>query len=456
MISGLSLALNLAGYLAALAITLLSGFYTFRQRLTSYQLIRDFLVLVYLVVVFLMLVDLARLTAASPALLSAYPLLSFGLAFLESILLLTAAVGAYLRPNGSTYRLLFKDLRSHLAHLCMFVLFIGGTAAAELYLALFRPYTTVTAVDFAGGSVEAVVYSTAFSIGIGALFVLFLAYPIGLLVVGALRVRNPQMKRAQLGLAIGWAGSSAIYLISSLSLFSYALDVTAIAYVILSVFFGMIARNFRKAALFAGFVTPVAPQLAEPRQDWAPRTLSKDGQLVLFEEGELSLVEVETSDRYEEKMNSLVKDFLAERRGVFVISAKGSRLNAFFSAVPGVRLYTMSESTGYIAPSSTRTDEVNLPLYDSGVLLEVLDRTLASVGEPTAIIFDSVSDMMIYVGFQPCYKFLRAAAEIISGKKAIALFVLFTGAHDEMNVRAIRSIFPAQVRVGPEGFEVVR
>lgn len=456
MISGLSLALNVAGYLASIAITILSGYYTFRQRLTAYQLIRDFLVIVYLVVVVLMLVDLLRLVTGSPALLAVYPLWSFGLAFLESILLLSAAVGAYLRPNGSTYWLLFKDLRSHLAHLSMFALFIAGTAAAELYLALFRPYTTVTAADFAGGTVQAVTYSTGFSAGIGALFFLFLAYPIGLLVIGALRVQNPQMKRAQLGLAIGWAGSSAIYLTSSVSLFSYALDVTAIAYVILSVFFGMIARNFRKAALFAGFVSPVAAEPAQQRQGWALRTLDRGGDPVLLEEGELTLAEVDTSGGYEESLNSLVKDFLAEGRGVFVISARGSRLNAFFSSVKGVRLYTMSESQRYIAPSPTRSDEVNLPLYDSGVLLEVLDRTLSPVGEPTAVIFDSVSDMMIYLGFQPCYKFLRAAGEIISGKKAIALFVLFTGAHDEMSVRSIRSIFPAQLRVGPEGIDVVR
>ena len=49
MISGLSLWLNVGGYVLALAITVVSGFYTFRQRLTSYQLIRDFLVLVYMV-----------------------------------------------------------------------------------------------------------------------------------------------------------------------------------------------------------------------------------------------------------------------------------------------------------------------------------------------------------------------------------------------------------------------
>jgi len=455
MIAGLSLALNVGAYLVALSITLVSGFYTFRQRLTAYQLIRDFLVIVYMVIVVLMLVDLSRLLTGNPALLSVYPLFSFGLGFLEAILLLTAAVGAYLRPNGSTYRLLFKDLRSHLGHLFMFVLFIAGTTAAEVYLALVKPYTTVTAQDFAGGTVEAVKYSTTFSIGIGVLFLLFLAYPVALLVVGAMRVQDAQMKRAQFGLAFGWAGSSAIYLVSSLSLFNYALDVTALAYVILSVFFGLIARNFRRAALFAGFVMPVSQQAPAPREESAPRAQTKEGDPVTFDDGELSLVEVDTSATYEESLERLVEDFHAEKRGVFVISPKGSRLHAYFSIVPGVKLYTMSESTRYIAPSTTRSDEVNIPLYDSGVLLEVIDRTVAS-GEATAVIFDSVSDMMIYSGFEPCYKFLKEAGAIVSGKKAVALFILFSEAHDQMNVNTIRSIFPSQLRIGPDGIELVR
>ena len=403
-----------------------------------------------------MFVDLARLLTGNEALLSVYPLFSFGLGFLEAILLLTAAVGAHLRPNGSSYALLFKDLLSHVGHLLMFGIFIAGTVAAEVYLAIVRPYSTVTVADFAGGTVQAVAYSPTFSIAIGVLFLLFLAYPVALLVVGALRVQNPQMKRAQFGLAIGWAGSSAIYLISSLSLYNYALDVTAVAYVILSVFFGLIARNFRRAAVFAGFVMPVAAGLPESRQNWGLRTLTKGGDPVLIEEGDLSLLEVDTSDKYENGLNELVKDFQAEKRGVFVISAKGSRLHAFFSDVPGVRLYTMSESTRYITPSTTRSDEVNLPLYDPGVILEVLDRTVASSVEPTAIIFDSISDMMIYSGFQPTYKFLRAAGEVMSGKKAVTLFILFSGAHDERNVSAIRSIFPSQLKVGRDGVDVVR
>jgi len=63
---------------------------------------------------------------------------------------------------------------------------------------------------------------------------------------------------------------------------------------------------------------------------------------------------------------------------------------------------------------------------------------------------------MIYSGFQPTYKFLRAAGEVMSGKKAVTLFILFSGAHDEKNVSAIRSIFPSQLKVGRDGIDVVR
>ncbi len=271
LISGLSLVVNVALYLVAISITLFSGYLTFRQRLTSYQLIRDFLVEVYIVILFLMLADLARILTGSPALLYVYPLLPFGLGFLESILLFLAAVGTYLRPNGSTYSLLLSDLRSRPKHFVMFLIFVLGTSSAEAYLAFVRPFSTITAQDFAGGTVLAASYSTTFAISVGLLFVLFLVYPVGLLAVSARKVQNPQMRRAQYGLAIGWAGSSAIYLMSAVSLYNFAIDLTAIAYVILSVFFGLIARNFRNAAIYSGFVNPATPTASGAGEAWRLR-----------------------------------------------------------------------------------------------------------------------------------------------------------------------------------------
>ncbi|HUI01641.1 MAG TPA: hypothetical protein VLU99_04360 [Nitrososphaerales archaeon] len=444
--------------MVAFAITLASGYLTYRQRLTSYQLTRDFLVIVYSVIVVLMAFDLARVTTGSQAIASAYPLVSLGLGFVEAMLLLSAAIGAYLRPNGSSYGLLLQDIRSHLWHLGMFFLFFWGTVAAEAYLAFYRPFTVVSARVFSGGTVFSVDYSLAFSVVIGLLFLFFLAYPVALLVVGAFRIQNPSMKKAQLGLGMGFAGSSAIYLISSVSLVAYGFDITAVAYVVLSAFFGVVASNFRNAAVLAGFVTPAslpAPVQGNPRAE-VPKPTSADGKPVVLKEGTLTLVEVETTARYEEHIDALVKNLAAERRVVFLISPKESRLNAHFSSVPGVKLYTMSESVHYVAPSTTRSDEVNIPLFEPPVLLSVIERTISSATEPIAIIFDSISDMMIFGGFQPCYKFLKEAAEITAWKPAVVLFILFAGAHEEKNVTAIRSVFPSQLKIAPDGIEIVR
>lgn len=455
MITPVSLALNVLGYLVALAITVVSGYYTYRQRLTAYQLVRDFLALVYGVIVVLMAVDLARVATGSPALMSAYPVVAFGLGFVEAILLLSAAVGGYLRPNGSSYGLLIRDLGTHAFHFAMFALFIVGTVAAEVYLAVLKPFSTVEAHDFAGGTVKAVAYDNSFALAVGVLFFFFLAYPVTLLVLGALRVKNPQMRRAQFGLAAGFGGSTAIYLASSLSLFDYGLDVTALAYVVLSLFFGLAARNFRHAAVFAGFVLPIVPEGGRtPRKE--ERTSTREGVQVALVDGRLALAEVDTSVAYEETVLELVRDFFAEKRGVFVISVKGSRLHTLLSTVPGVRLYTMSESARYIVPSTTRSDEVNIPLFDVGILIQVLERTLGSATEPVALIFDSVSDMVIYTGFQTCYKFLKEAGAIASGKKAVVLFVMFGGFEDTRSATAIKSVFPSQLRIGAEGVEIVR
>jgi hypothetical protein len=506
MISGLSLLLNVTAYGTALLIALSSAFYTYRQRLTSYQLTRDFFFLIYIVVVGLMLSDLLRILTESPAYLSVYPLFSFGFGFIEAILLLTAAVGVYLRPNGSSYRLLLKDVRKHSMHFLMFLLFIVGTVSVEAYLAIYRPYTVVTAHDFAGGTIAAVTYSTTASVAVGILFFFFLAYPVGLLIAGALRVQNPQMKMAQLLLGIGFAVSSAVYVLSELLLFAFGIDTMAIAYLALSAFFAIIASNFRTAAVFAGFVTAVS---VDAPQERAPSSLSSRAEQglasspgngrassvtqsmtpgrgrspLLLRKGELNLLEVDTSIVYEKTLRELVADFLAEDQAVFLISAKGSRMHVFFSEVSGVKLYTMSGSTRYIAPSMTRSDEVNIPLFDTGVLLEVLGRTVGLPSGPSSsapspsssssypdtssgstsaegrgvlIILDSISDLVLYSGFLETYKFLREVAEMASETKATLLFLLFAGAHDEREVMAIRSVFASQAKVNSQGFETVR
>jgi len=64
--------------------------------------------------------------------------------------------------------------------------------------------------------------------------------------------------------------------------------------------------------------------------------------------------------------------------------------------------------------------------------------------------------MLIYAGFESCYKFLREAGAMASGTKTVALFILFAGADDERSVTAIRSIFPSQLKVVADGVEVVR
>ena len=355
----------------------------------------------------------------------------------------------------------------------------------------------MTAHDFAGGTIEAVTYSTTVSIAIGVLFVFFLAYPVGLLLAGARRVQNPQMKSAQFFLGIGFGVSSAVYVLSELLLFSDGIDTTAIAYLVLTCFFAIIASSFRTAAVFAGFVSTAGagapPQKARPllrQQQQQNKLVSKQGDArgagsptsprqppvaardrvpSVLREGELNLIEVDTSIEYEEKLRELVTAFLAEDRSVFVISAKGSRVQSFFSTFPGVKLYTMSGGTRYIAPSPTRSDEVNIPLFDPGVLLEVLGRTLGappgSSSQPSTsvgpdgtvvIILDSISDLIVYSSFLASYKFLREVAEMTSGTKATLLLILFAGAHDEKEVMAIRSIFASQLRVSPEGFQTLR
>jgi hypothetical protein len=442
--------LTSATYGLAFLITFYFGYYVYSQRLTRYQIIRSFLSMVYIVILFIMALDLFRILLPG-GWLSAYPVIYFSLALVEAVLLLSAAVGMHLRPGGSTYGVLFSDLRTHRNHLVVFLFFVLASCLAVAYLGAYRPYTLTNANLIFGAAVASVEYAQSFTVLIGLLFVFFLAYPVALLSLAAIRTKDARIRRGLIGLPIGWAGTSAIFVISSILLAQYGEDATPVAYVILALFFGAIARNFMRSAVLAGFVESVpaqpSPRVGQPTGERSPMP-----DLV----GEkVSLIEVDTGVEYEGHLRSLAGALASGGKRVFVISTRASRVYKALSPIQGLRFFTMSSGTRMITPSD-REGEVLLPLYDPSILLDAIDRTIGQDAQPKALVFDSLSDMVVYVGFDDCYKFLKLAIELLSHRKVTALFISFSGAHDERSSRVLKSLFASQLRIGAEGVKATR
>jgi len=58
-----------------------------------------------------------------------------------------------------------------------------------------------------------------------------------------------------------------------------------------------------------------------------------------------------------------------------------------------------------------------------------------------AVIFDSVSDLILTSGLEMTYKFLKQANEMLSRGKVTSIFLMTLGAHAEREVSIVKSLF---------------
>ena len=74
-----------------------------------------------------------------------------------------------------------------------------------------------------------------------------------------------------------------------------------------------------------------------------------------------------------------------------------------------------------------------MPSDDQAVILDLIDKTIAAATAPAqvAIVFDSISDMILSAGFEATYKFVKQVNEATGNGRTAALFLMTLGAHDE-------------------------
>jgi hypothetical protein len=92
------------------------------------------------------------------------------------------------------------------------------------------------------------------------------------------------------------------------------------------------------------------------------------------------------------------------------------------------------------------------------VVLDLLDKTIAAATAPAqvAIIFDSISDMVLSTGFEDTYKFVKQVNESTGNGRTATLFLMTLGAHDEKVVSFVRSLFPTQIVDDAAGVKMTR
>ena len=429
-----------------------SGTLVYRQRLSAYGIVRSFVLGVYVLIFLLMVLDLLRVTVATQADIPHYSGVSTFLGLSQAVLLLGAAQGIYFTPSA-TYRNFFGELRKRRWHLGLFAMFVALGAFVVLLSTLIQPPPAVEATDFAGNAVPSMSVSPGLIYLVVALLAFFLLYPVVLMVLGASKVEEPRLKRSLLGLGAGWGVVSALYVATETYMWTQGVDATGLMYAGNAVVFYVVIRNFRRSASLAGFVKEALAQRTPPRAaepgpgPTSPLTESLKGKKALFE--------VDPAVPYEATLKNALEELAWQNQAVFVFTPKASPLHAALSKGTSLKFFLTTGGVSYMKVAED-TNEVLVPQSDTALFLDVADKTLSSKKGGVVFVFDSVSELLLLIGLEKTYKFLKEYLALLHEPRATGIFLFVAKGHPPQEVNLLRGIFSTRLVEDAEGARLVR
>jgi len=236
-------------------------------------------------------------------------------------------------------------------------------------------------------------------------------------------------------LSIGWAVVSTVYVLIESYLWLYAVDATAVLYAVNAVVFFLATREFRGAAVLGGMVQGL-PNVRGP----LPKFSMRVGRQMGFLRGTISLFEANPAVSYEITLREIAYELSSLKDSVFVITSKRSRVYRAVSDLDQINLFAMSSSVNHVVPTD-KPNEALIPSHDTSLLLDIIDKTVkATTTASVAFILDSLSDMILEMGFKETYQFVKQALEICSNRNVTFVAIVFQNAHEPSVLNAMRSL----------------
>ena len=447
-------------HIIALQITGLSAYYVYRQKVTAYSFGRGPLIGVHILFMGLVVFELLRTSLLSTNFIDVYTIGGTIFVLADVVLLTLIAVTVYLVPKGVGYRGIVAELFSKKAQILPFAAYVGLIVFAAVYLSVAHPFSNPTDpsqyIDtiIPGLALPSPQFTPLYLEVLLTVLLIFMVYPSTLLVLAARKVKDKAIRRVLIILPVCWSGIGLDLLaFNGYVLSSLKIDATPFGYLIASVAFGVTALVFRRASLLTGFFEPTrAKQPGAATYPFSSRLGSGPG---VIREAK-ALLEVDSSLAYEQVVVDFAVELSSNNLPVYAFTSKGSPVYNALSKVPGVRFYILSGKVSYPRPDD-QPFQVLVPNNDQAVLLDLLDKTISSNSATgVAVIFDSVSDIVLLTGVETAYKFLKQANESMGGNKVASIFLMTTGAHEDRVVNVIRGLFPNIMVYDASGLKLTR
>jgi hypothetical protein len=200
------------------------------------------------------------------------------------------------------------------------------------------------------------------------------------------------------------------------------------------------------------FLMPtVTPGVSGNRRRFS-KTLGMNHQQI---RGRKILLEFDPASNYEKPIRDFISEALANKEQAFVFTRRGGTLHSSLSRLEGVKFFCLTQQTS--VPKEVSESEVLLPSTDVSLMLNVFNKMLEAQPEGVVnIVFDNLSDLVLSIGFEKAYQFLKYATEILASSRVTAIFLLNKVAHDVKIASSIRSLFSDQISFEKEGMQTVK
>jgi hypothetical protein len=191
----------------------------------------------------------------------------------------------------------------------------------------------------------------------------------------------------------------------------------------------------------------------------APSGRANSAGEIRFEDLKLNvLLEVDPKSEYESFLRRQAERCTGEGKTVFVFTPEGSPLHRLFEGMEGVSLILLSLDTDSAQRGAPPSGRVSLLSLDSARFLTLLDSLIATTGR-VYVFLDSISSLVMSLGFQESYRLLRQSIEIVgraAGSRINAYAIMIRGTHPEAERNTFRSMFPVILGYDSRGLAVIK
>jgi len=171
--------------------------------------------------------------------------------------------------------------------------------------------------------------------------------------------------------------------------------------------------------------------------------------------GRKLLLEFDPASAYEKTIQDFANDSLTNAKPIIVFTRRGSALHSSLRELKAVKFFCLTQQVS--GPREFSENEMLLPLTDTSLMLDVFDKTSKAHPEGEInIVFDSLSDLVLSIGFEKTYYFVRYATELLAHSRITALFLLNQTAHDPKVASSLRGLFSNHVSMGKDGIQAVK